>query len=140
MMFCLTPQNTPHIIKLIAYFILRYCWVILPLSLDTQGVMAIDIGFLKFFTFCARGGLQRISPSSICTYSLPYPTPSKYISSIKNPIPSGQPPCQPLPAGCYSEPGQGRQATYHIHTSTHKHARKRKRISSSYNIIVSKAA
>lgn len=119
MMFCLTPQDTPHIIKLIAYFVLRYCWVILPLSLDMQGVMAIDIGFLKFFIFCARGGLQRISPSSICTYSLPYPTPSKYISSIKNPIPSGQPPCQPLPAGCYSEPGQGRQATYHIHASTH---------------------
>lgn len=121
MMFCLTPQNTPHIIKLIAYLVLRYYWVILPLSLDVQGIMAIDIGFLKFFAFCARGGLQRISPNSICTHSLPYPTPSKYINSIKNPIPSGQPPCQPLPAGCYSEPGQGRQATYHIHTSTYKH-------------------
>lgn len=118
MMFCLTPYNTPHIIKLIAYLVLRYYWVILPLNLDTQGVMAIDIGLLKFFTFCARGGLQRISPNSICTHSLPCPTPSKYISSIKNPIPSGQPPCQPLPAGCYSEPGQGRQATYHIHAGT----------------------
>ena len=140
MMFCLTPQNTPHIIKLIAYFVLRYYWVILPLSLDMQGVMAIDIGFLKFFTFCARGGLQKIFPNSICTHSLPYPTPSKYISSTKNPIPSGQPPCQPLPAGCYSEPGQGKQATYHIHASTHKHARKRKCISSSYNIIVAEPA
>ena len=45
MMFCLTPQNTPHIIKLIAYLVLRYYWVILPLSLDMQGVMTIDIGF-----------------------------------------------------------------------------------------------
>ena len=85
--------------------------------------------FLKFFIFCARGGLQRISPSSICTYSLPYPTPSKYISSIKNPIPSGQPPCQPLPAGCYSEPGQDRQATYHIHASTQARMQAYKRIS-----------
>lgn len=139
MMFCLTPQNTPHIIKLIACFILRYCWVILPLILDMQGVMAIDIGFLKFFTFCARGGLQRISPSSICTYSLPYPTPSKYINSIKNPIPSGQPPCQPLPAGAtVSQVKAGKlPITY---TQAHKHARKRKRISSSYNIIVAKPA
>ena len=118
MMFCLTSQNTPHIIKLIAYLVLRYYWVILPLSLDMQGVMAIDIGFLKFFTFCARGGLQRISPNSICTHSLPYPTPSKYISSIKNPIPSGQPPCQPLPAGCYSEPGKGQPSNL-LHTRKH---------------------
>ena len=139
-MLCLITWKQPHIIKLIAYLVLRYYWVILPLSLDMQGFMAIDIGFLKFFTFCARGGLQRISPSSICTHSLPYPTPSKYISSIKNPIPSGQPPCQPLPAGCYSEPGQETAKQPITYTQAHKHARKRKRISSSYNIIVAKPA
>lgn len=118
MMFCLAPQNTPHIIKLIAYLVLRYYWVILPLSLDMQGVMAIYIGLLKFFTFCARGGLQRISPNSICTHSLPYPTPLQIYKQYQEPHPIGP---AALPAGCYSEPGQGRQATYHIHASTHKY-------------------
>ena len=38
-------EGAGHIIKLIAYLILRYYWVILLLSLDMQGVMAINIVF-----------------------------------------------------------------------------------------------
>ena len=140
MMFCLILWNTPHIIKLIAYLVLRYFWVILPLSLDVQGIMAIDIGFWNFSYFVREGDSKGFLRAPSVRTPYPTPTPSKYISSIKNPIPSGQPPCQPLPAGCYSEPGQGRQATYHIHASTRKHTRKRKRISSSYNIMLAKPA
>ena len=122
MMFCLTPQNTPHIIKLIAYLVLRYYWVILPLSLGTQGVMAIDIGFLNFSYFVREGDSKGfLRAPSVRT---PYPTPPPpNISAVsRTPSHRASRPASPCQLGAtVSQVKAGKlPITYtQAHTSTH---------------------
>lgn len=112
----------------------------MPLSLDIQGFMAIDIGFFEIFhILCERGTPKDFSELHL--YALPtLPPPPPNISTVSRaPSHRASRPASPCQLGAtVSQVKAGKlPITY---TQAHKHARKRKRISSSYNIMLAKPA
>ena len=96
----------------------------MPLNLDMQGVMAIDIGFLKFFhILCERGTPKNFSELHL--YLLPtLPHPLQIYQQYQEPHPIGP---ATLPAPCQlgatvSQVKAGKQPITYTQARTSAHA------------------
>ena len=102
--------------------------------------MAIDIGFFEIFHILCERGTPKDFFSPVL-YALPtLPHPLQIYQQYQEPHPIG-PAALPAPASWvlqWARQGTAKQPI--TYTQAHKHARKRKRISSSYNIMLAKPA
>lgn len=96
----------------------------MPLNLDMQGVMAIDIGFLKFFhILCERGTPKDFSELHL--YALPtLPHPPPNISTVsRTPSHRASHPASPCQLGAtVSQVKAGKQPITYTQARTSAHA------------------